>query len=136
MTYFPLLLLTTTALFSHLTKSEQQSSQSALHDNSQSCNCYTLDSEADKSYFLYHRFYDFRSLANKAGQYTQAPPLVQANQRYGKEQVADPEVLNTTSWGNDWGIQDWGKKSDGDAPVAMQNSPANVFISKTIIAQQ
>jgi hypothetical protein len=130
MAYIPLLLLTTATLFTRPTKSEQQSSQSSLHDNSQSCNCYTLDSASDKSYFLYHRFYDFRSLATKAGQYTQEPPLIQANQRFGKEQVADPEVLNTTTWSDDWGIQDWGKGSDADAPVAMQNSPANVFISK------
>jgi hypothetical protein len=102
----------------------------SLHDNSQSCNCYTLDSEADKSYFLYHRFYDFRNLATKAGQYTTAPPLIEANQRWGKEPVRDSDVLNTTRWTDDWGIQDWGKKSDADAPVDMQNSPANVYISK------
>jgi hypothetical protein len=133
MTHIPLLvLLTITTLLTHPTKCEQRSSQSSLHDNSQSCNCYTLDSATDKSYFLYHRFYDFRSLAKTAGQYNQAPPLVQANQRYGKEQVPDPEVLNTTAWGEDWGIQDWGKASDADAPVAMQNSAANVFISKKL----
>jgi hypothetical protein len=130
----PLLLILTTTLLSHpaeSAQSAQDSAQTSLHDNSRSCNCYTLDSDTEVSYFLYHRFYDFRALAAKAGQYSEAPPLVQANQRWGKEPVPDQDVLNTTKWSEDWGIQDWGKAANADAPVAMQNSAANVFIGET-----
>lgn len=124
MSYFPLLLLTAQALFSTV----QCDSASSLRDNSPSCTCYSLDSEADTSYFLNHRFYDFRNYAKKPEQYVKTPPLVEANQRYGLEQISDPDILNSSKWNSDWGVQNWGKKASAEAPVAMQNSPQNVYI--------
>jgi len=117
------LFLATTSLFS-LISCDTASTQASLHDNSQNCTCYTLDSDNTAAFFLYHKFYDFRNLPATNTE----PPLVSANQRYGQEETQDQDVLNSSSWNNDWEIQTWGKKVSGDAPVAMQNSPLNVFV--------
>jgi hypothetical protein len=127
MSTFGLLLLTSSTLLS-LSKCDTASTQVSLHDNSQNCTCYTLDSDNTSAYFLYHKFYDFRSLAATPDEFWTPPPTVSANQRWGKEPTQDQDVLNSSSWNNDWGIQDWGKKTAADAPVAIQNSPLNVFI--------
>lgn len=119
----PLPILLTALLLAPLTQSATTSTQATLHDNSQNCTCYTLDSDNNPAYFLYHKFYDFRSLRA-----TQEPPLVTANQRYGTELAQDQETFNSTAWNHDWEIQSWGKKSTGEAPVVMQNSAQNVFI--------
>ncbi|KAF2430512.1 concanavalin A-like lectin/glucanase [Tothia fuscella] len=126
MCYFLLLLLAAQTLLTTV----RCDSSSALRDNSPECICYTVDSEADKSYFSYHRFYDFRKYAKSSNENTTAPPLVDANQRFGQERISDQAVLNSSNWNNDWGVQDWGKKSSADAPVAMQNSPQNVYIGQ------
>lgn len=122
----PLPILLTALLLSPLTQSattSTTSTQATLHDNSQNCTCYTLDSDNSPAYFLYHKFYDFRSLPA-----TPEPPLVTANQRYGKELAQDQATFNSTAWNHDWEIQSWGKKSTGEAPMMMQNSAQNVFI--------
>jgi hypothetical protein len=119
----PLVLLILTALLPPTIKCDTASIQASLHDNSQNCTCYTLDSDNSPAYFLYHKFYDFRSLPA-----TGEPPLINANQRFGAEQAQDQDTFNSSSWNNDWEIQSWGKKNSADAPVMMQNSAQNVFI--------
>ncbi|TID21773.1 glycoside hydrolase family protein [Venturia nashicola] len=86
----------------------------------------TVPATADSTiptYFLYHKFYHFRSLP-----LSPPPPLVTANQRFGTELAQDQSVLNSSAWNHDWEIQNWGKKNTTDAPVAMQNSAQSVFI--------
>ena len=100
----------------------------SLHDNSPKCGCYTADSDNGPQYFLYHRFYDFRYLANSPSQYTQPPPLV--TQSGGNEITRDQDVLNSTGFTDDWDIQAWGKKATGDATYDMWNSAQNVYISQ------
>lgn len=117
------LLLTALLTQATLTQSTTTSPLATLHDNSQNCTCYTLDSDSQPSYFLYHKFYDFRSLPA-----SQDPPLVTANQRFGTELAQDQSVFNSSEWNRDWGIMNWGKKGSRDAPVAMQNSAQNVYI--------
>jgi hypothetical protein len=127
----PLFLLLLTALLTFTAHCKIASTQASLHDNSQNCTCYTLDSDISPAYFLYHKFYDFRSLPA-----TPAPPLINANQRNGGEQTQDQNTLNSSSWNNDWEIQSWGKKSNPDAPVAMQNSAQNVYIGNPALHPQ
>jgi hypothetical protein len=103
-------------------------SGASLHDNSPKCGCYTADSADGPQYFLYHRFYDFRSLAKSPSQYTIPPPLV--TQPGGNEITRDQDVLNSTGFTDDWDIQSWGKKATGDATYDMWNSAQNVYISR------
>ncbi|RDI85762.1 Homocysteine [Venturia inaequalis] len=125
----PLLTLLTALLYTPLTKATPTSPSpqaTLLHDNnSQNCTCYTLDSDTNPAYFLYHKFYDFRALPATQPE----PPLVAANQRFGTEMALDQAVFNGSAWNRDWEIQAWGKKSGSDAPVAMQNSAQNVYIA-------
>lgn len=105
----------------------------SLHDNSQNCTCYTLDSgtgDQPPPFFLYHKFYDFRALPASS---SEPPPVVTETQRFGTELALDQSVLNSSAWNHDWEIQTWGKKSGNDAPVAMQNSAQNVFIGKHVL---
>ncbi|KAF2463309.1 concanavalin A-like lectin/glucanase [Lindgomyces ingoldianus] len=100
-------------------------------DNSQNCSCYVISSGADSNtpeYFQYYRFFDFRNLADHAGQFTQSPPFVNDTQDAGAEPVWDTKILNSPAWNVDWGIQNWSKPATSDFPVAMTNSPANVYI--------
>ncbi|KAF2735505.1 concanavalin A-like lectin/glucanase [Polyplosphaeria fusca] len=105
---------------------------SALHDNSQNCSCYVLNSGKDSNtpeYFQYYRFWDFRDLAsNGPRQYINAPPEVNNTQDQGSEDVWDANILNSDAWNVDWGIQNWSKPATEDFPTKMVNSPANVYI--------
>jgi hypothetical protein len=98
----------------------------ALHDNSPSCTCYAVISDTTPTYFLYHRFYDFRYFGNSTT-ILSAPPTV--TRWGGQELTPDQATLNNTVFTNDWGIMDWSKKAASDAPVKMQNSPGNVYLS-------
>jgi hypothetical protein len=102
----------------------------SLRDNSENCTCYAVTSGDTQQYFQYHRFYDFRYLANSPSDYLLEPELVTNSD--GSEQTPDPDVLNSTSWKDDWGIVSWGKGLTGDASVVMRNSPGNVFISTQV----
>ncbi|OJD38582.1 glycoside hydrolase family 16 protein [Diplodia corticola] len=120
-----------------------------LKDNSPNCTCYTLDSgtsddmspdNSEPYYFTYHRFWDFRSLATSAGQFSSkgsdggtAPDPVTDDEDEGLETVADQDAayLNGSAWNADWGIQNWGKEATADFPVRMRNSARNVYISQT-----
>jgi hypothetical protein len=104
-------------------------SAEALHDNSPSCTCYAVTPNSSPTYFLYHRFYDFRYLGDSIG-HTGAPPTVMLNT--GQELTPDQNALNNTAFSSDWGIQNWGKKATAEAPVQMQNSGANVYLSELL----
>ncbi|KAF2267091.1 concanavalin A-like lectin/glucanase [Lojkania enalia] len=106
---------------------------SALHDNSQNCSCYVLNSGEDSStpeYFSFYRFWDFRTLANGPREYITAPPLVNDTQDAGEEDVWDAHVLNSDAWNVDWSIQNWSKKATEEFPTRMVNSPANIYIQQ------
>ncbi|KAF2706806.1 glycoside hydrolase family 16 protein [Pleomassaria siparia CBS 279.74] len=106
---------------------------STPHDNTSNCTCYVINSGASSNtpeYFSYYRFYDFRNLADRPGQYTTAPPLLNDSQDAGTQAVRDNGVLNSSAWNTDWGIQNWSKPSTEDFPTAMNNSPANVYLSQ------
>ncbi|KAL1633585.1 hypothetical protein SLS58_011006 [Diplodia intermedia] len=148
----PLPLLSLLLLSTHLLRAVRaddgdNDDQPVLKDNSANCTCYTLDSgtsddmsESEPHYFTYHRFWDFRSLATSAGQYSakgsdggDAPDPVTDDEDEGLETVAaeDAAYLNGSAWNRDWGIQSWGKPATADFPVRMQNSARNVYISQT-----
>ena len=100
---------------------------SKLHDNNADCNCVVGSGPESNtpSYFQYYRFFDFRNLADRPGQYLNAPPLVNDSQNAGQEPVWSPSVLNSDAWNTDWGIQNWSKPAEPDFPTKMVNSPAN-----------
>jgi hypothetical protein len=99
----------------------------ALHDNSPSCTCYAVISDDSPTYFLYHRFYDFRYFGNSTT-ILSAPPTV--TRWGGQELTPDQDALNSTAFTDDWGIMNWSKKAASDAPVKMQNTPQNVYLSR------
>ncbi|KAF2401486.1 concanavalin A-like lectin/glucanase [Trichodelitschia bisporula] len=101
------------------------------HDNNKACTCYRVPSGPDTAYFSYHRFYDFRSLrpTHDLSNPFEPPPRVTENQRSGKEKSRDDAFFNSGRMAEDWGVMDWGKKREEDAPLRVQNSPLNVYIS-------
>jgi len=102
--------------------------QTTYKDNSPTCQCYYINSNKNPTYYVNHLFYDFRSAATSPTQYITQAPLVNETQSDGNQETPDQQFLNSTSWNNDWGIQNWGSSSSEDAPIVMQNSPANVYI--------
>ncbi|KAF2274535.1 concanavalin A-like lectin/glucanase [Westerdykella ornata] len=114
---------------------------SDVHDPSKSCSCYVISSDSSSpssssstttpTYFLHHRFFDFRNLADgQPGKYVSDPPLLNSTQDNGTESVWSPDVLDTDAWTTDWAIQNWSKPSSDKFPVRMVNSPANIYISQ------
>lgn len=99
-------------------------------DNAPNCDCF-LVSGPDPSFFQYHRFWDFRNIADDANgdDYTVAPPLVTAEENAGLEPVTS-SFLKTEKWGLDWEIEDWISNVTKDSPVESVNSAQNVFISR------
>jgi hypothetical protein len=106
---------------------------SNLKDNNQDCGCYVIssgDNSDTPEYFQYYRFFDFRNLSSRAGQYLSTPPLLNDTQDAGIENVWDADVLNSDAWNVDWGIMNWSKPSTSDFPTRMVNSPANIYIGQ------
>lgn len=107
---------------------------STPHDGQQDCTCYAINSGADSNtptYFQYYRFYDFRNLADKPGQYTTAPPLVNGSfDSVANDAVWNADILNSDSWNTDWGVQNWSKPSTEDFPIRMANTPKNIYLSQ------
>jgi hypothetical protein len=102
-------------------------------DNNQNCSCYVVNSGADSNspqYFQYYRFYDFRNLADRPGQYPNAPGLINDTQDAGDESVWNADILNSDAFNTDWGIQNWSKEATEDFPTRMVNSPANIYIQQ------
>lgn len=102
-------------------------------DNSQNCTCYVVNSGADSKtpqYFQYYRFYDFRNLADKPGQFVNPPDLITDSQDAGAEPVNDANILNSDAWNTDWSIQNWSKDATSDFPTRMVNSPANIYLQQ------
>jgi hypothetical protein len=120
-----LLLLIQPALSEYTT-----TNNSALHDNSPNCSCYVVNSGSGNEYFQYHRFFDFRNLASRPGQFLKNPPLINHKQNASELPVWDADILNSTGWNADWGIQSWGKDATDDFPTPMTNSLANVYIGQ------
>ncbi|KAF2197107.1 concanavalin A-like lectin/glucanase [Delitschia confertaspora ATCC 74209] len=113
----------------------EEQNPSTLHDNSANCTCYVIDSgpsSSTPSYFLYHRFWDFRNIPLPSPKsYLSAPPLVTNFEEAASQAVPDPEVFDSQAWNTDWAIQNWSKDATEDFPVRMVNSPANVYISRS-----
>jgi len=106
---------------------------SNLHDNSRSCSCYVVDTGEDSqtpAYFKYYRFFDFRNLADKPGQYAASPPTIENSQDDGNEPVTD-DIFTTDAWTTDWAIMNWSRPATDEFPTRMVNSPANVYISQS-----
>ncbi|KAK7535909.1 concanavalin A-like lectin/glucanase domain-containing protein [Phyllosticta citribraziliensis] len=111
---------------------DDASANQDLKQNSANCSCYAIGSGSHNSseYFSYHRFYDFRSLATSADQYT-VPDVVSNDEDQGTEPVAadDAGYFNGTQFMNDWDIQSWTSNATADFPVRMVNTAQNVYIS-------
>jgi hypothetical protein len=108
------------------------------HDNSKDCSCYVVNSGADSAtptYFQYYRFFDFRNLADRPGQYVDNPPPVNNTQSTGSESVWSPQILDSHAWNTDWAIQNWDKPATDEFPVRLVNSPANIYISQNDSSQ-
>jgi len=95
------------------------------------CSCYETSTN---DYFTSYNFHDFRNITVNA-----IPPFtttIPANPDYSSGQapenvgVLQPGFISSPDFNNSWGIQDWGKTSDPDAPVTMWNSFSNIFIDK------
>ncbi|KAK8216470.1 concanavalin A-like lectin/glucanase domain-containing protein [Phyllosticta capitalensis] len=103
-----------------------------LKQNSNNCSCYAIGSGSSNSseFFSYHRFYDFRSLATSADQFT-TPDPVSDDEDQGTEGVVadDAGYLNSTGFMDDWEIQNWSTNASADFPVRMVNTARNIYIS-------
>jgi hypothetical protein len=102
-------------------------------DNNPNCSCYVINSGADSKtsqYFQYYRFYDFRNLADGAGQYVDAPVLIDDTQDAGQEPVWNADILDSDAFNKDWTIQNWTKEATDDFPTRMVNSRANIYIQQ------
>ena len=125
----PLLLSVQTALCAQYTTSNSATPK----DNNPNCSCYVVNSGADSNtpeYFQYYRFYDFRSLADRPGQYLNSPGLINDTQDAGDESVWNANILNSDAFNTDWSIQNWSKEATDDFPTKMVNSPANIYIQQ------
>lgn len=104
-----------------------------LKQNSNNCSCYAIGSGSSNSseFFSYHRFYDFRSLATSADQFT-TPDPVSDDEDQGTEGVVadDAGYLNSTGFMDDWEIQNWSTNASADFPVRMVNTARNIYISE------
>lgn len=101
--------------------------------NNPNCTCYVVESGDDSQtpqYFQYYRFYDFRNLADKSGEYVNAPANVDDWDEAPNLKVGQPSILNSDAWNTDWNIQSWSKNASDDFPVRMVNSPANVYLQQ------
>jgi hypothetical protein len=96
----------------------------SLHDNSQNCDCYVTDSG---DFFLYHRFFDFRSLQDSRWHYDDEPLNVSNFQDDGKE-PGQLGYLNSTAFAADWALDTWTGVVAPGHPVKRQNSKQNVYI--------
>src|SRR3954470_16751931 len=83
------------------------SAAESLKDNSADCSCYRVDSDTDAAYFQYHRFYDFRYLAESPNDYNSIPPQVSESQSAGQEKASNQPYLNGDSFTQDWNVQNW-----------------------------
>ena len=108
--------------------------QAPYKENSPECDCYYINSDNNPLYFVNHRFYDFRQVANSSSQYTSQPPQLNNTNAAAHTGTQDQQYLNSSSWLNDWGIQNWYKPGTNDTPVNMQNSPTNVFMSMACLS--
>lgn len=102
-------------------------------ENSQNCSCYVINSGDDSEtpqYFQYYRFYDFRNLADRSGQYLKAPAVVDDWDDAPNQDVGDEDILNSAAWNTDWHIQTWKKNASDDFATRMVNSPANIYLQQ------
>lgn len=101
--------------------------------NNPNCTCYVVESGDDSQtpqYFQYYRFYDFRNLADRSGEYLTKPATVDDWDEAPNLEVGQSSILNSSAWNTDWSIQTWSKNATGDFPVPMVNSPANVYLQQ------
>jgi hypothetical protein len=88
------------------------------------------DNSETPSYFQYYRFFDFRNLADRAGQYDKVPAVVDDWDDAPNLDAGEANIFNSDAWNKDWNIQTWSKNASADFPVRMVNSPANVYLQQ------
>lgn len=101
--------------------------------NNRNCSCYVVksgDNSETPSYFQYYRFFDFRNLADRAGQYDKVPAVVDDWDDAPNLDAGEANIFNSDAWNKDWNIQTWSKNASDDFPVRMVNSPANVYLQQ------
>ncbi len=97
-------------------------------DNNPNCTCYVVDTAKNSkvpTYFEYYRFYDFRNLRDS---FSKPPPLINNTQNASALPTWQDNIFDSDAWTTDWGVSSWTKPATEDAPVAMNNSKANVYI--------
>ena len=100
----------------------------AQKDNNPNCSCYVVSHSSPPSYFLYHRFQDFRSIPSTASNnYANPPALLTSKDRNGVKPVTSP-FLESDAFENSWEIETWSQGTSTDSPVSVVNSPQNVYI--------
>ncbi len=98
-------------------------------DNGHECSCFRTNSSS-RGYFTYHRFHDWRNVAQAA-----APPTLATNASSATNAFATSNYFQDTSWTSEWSIQTWNNSdtvstfsATSDATVLMVNSPNNIYI--------
>jgi beta-glucanase (GH16 family) len=104
----------------------------AQSDNGNECNCFRTNGSS-QGYFTYHRFHDYRNVADP----TTAPTVI-SNPTNATNALATSNFFLQNAWKNDWTIQNWNNSDSmaaSGATVTLVNSPNNVYIGKpTLIA--
>ncbi|CZR68196.1 related to xyloglucan endo-transglycosylase-like protein [Phialocephala subalpina] len=100
----------------------------AQTDNGNECSCFRTNGSS-RGYFTYHRFLDYRNVANSA-----TPPTLISNATNATNALATSDFFIQDAWKNDWTIQNWNNSDSiatSGAAVTMINSPNNVYIEKS-----
>ena len=93
------------------------------------CNCY-ITNGSDVTYFVNHKFYDFRSLSQHAG----IPPLI-ANADEATRALPTSDYFISDDFAKFWEIQNWNNSISlgtvaSNASVLRVNSPNNIYIER------
>lgn len=126
---WPLILSAQTALCAQYTSSNTDTPK----DNNEDCSCYVVNSGADSNtpqYFQYYRFYDFRNLADRPGQYLDAPSIVNDSQNAEVQSVWNADILDSDAFNADWNINDRTKEAPHARKIQMVRSPGNIYIQQ------
>jgi hypothetical protein len=126
---WPLILSVQTALCAEYTTTNNETPK----DNNQNCSCYVVNSGADSNspqYFQYYRFYDFRNLADRPGQYLDTPDVVNDTRNADVQPVWNANILDSDAFNADWSIQNRTKDASNDFGTEMVVSPANIYIQQ------
>lgn len=106
-------------------------SATAQKDNGAKCDCFQTNGSTS-SYFLYHRFFDFRNIPSKLT----ALPDVITDITDVDNKLPSSDFFAASSWTDDWDTQSWDNEavlddSTSDANVLMSYSKNNVYIRRS-----